>query len=178
MFKKFKEAYNNMQGDMLFLQCDTEPEKHKLDITDPIAYCLNDDGDTKFGINLASIYNRFIAWQNTVLNFIQQKIRNGKLSYFTDQLSQSIKIQDASKLEIVNFNLKKSFNELIYYYSQRDFTLENGNLNYEGYKNIIYNLEGLDEDIGKRILLGKNFLTMNKNSLSMDTKDSKEINHQ
>ena len=125
--------------------------------SDPIAYCLNDDGDMKFGINLASIYNRFIEWQNTVLNFILQKIRNGKLSYFTDQLSQSqsIKIQDASKLEIVNFNLKKSFNELIYYYSQRDFTLENGNLNYEGYKNIIYDLEALNEDIGKRILIGK-----------------------
>ena len=51
--------------------------------------------------------------------------------------------------------MKKSFNELIYYYSQRDFTLENGGLNYEGYKNIIYDLEALNEDIGKRILIGK-----------------------
>jgi hypothetical protein len=111
---------------------------------------------------LAAAYDKFISWQNAFLNNIIGNIsQSGVLHYFRDQLQKEIYAQDATKSEVVTLNLNtdfslyQSFEEIIVAFSNRNCFEKNGTINYTNYKNISYNFDLIEEEIGKIILPGK-----------------------
>ena len=129
--------------------------------SDPIAFVLNDDGEVSYGMYLAEAYQKFINWQNSFLNNIIENIsQSGVLHYFKDQLKKEIYAQDATNTEIVNLNLDNdtsshnSFNEIFTVFSRRN-CFDKGKINYSNYKNIQYDFDLIEEEIGKIILPGK-----------------------
>ena len=149
--EKYLLEYNNRQ------QMDIKYIKE----SDPIAFVLNDDGEVSYGMYLAAAYQKFINWQNSFLNNIIENIsQSGVLHYFKDQLKKEIYAQDATNTEIVNLNLDNdtslynSFNEIFTVFSRRN-CFDNGKINYSNYKNIQYDFDLIEEEIGKIILPGK-----------------------
>ena len=149
--EKYLLEYNNRQ------QMDIKYIKE----SDPIAFVLNDDGEVSYGMYLAEAYQKFINWQNSFLNNIIENIsQSGVLHYFKDQLKKEIYAQDATNTEIVNLNLDNdtslynSFNEIFTVFSRRN-CFDNGKINYSNYKNIQYDFDLIEEEIGKIILPGK-----------------------
>ena len=133
------------------------PPKEIYD-NDQLAYVLNDDGELYFGMYIAAAYQNFIEWQNTFLNSIKNNItQNGILYYFTEQISKEIPVQSATSSEIISLNLdySSSFEEILYSFSNRNCFGFDGKVNYNNYKQIIFNIEGIEEEIGKIILSGK-----------------------
>ena len=149
--EKYLLEYNNRQ------QMDIKYIKE----SDPIAFVLNDDGEVSYGMHLAAAYQKFINWQNSFLNNIIENIsQSGVLHYFKDQLKKEIYAQDATNTEIVNLNLDNdtslynSFNEIFTVFSRRN-CFDKGKINYSNYKNIQYDFDLIEEEIGKIILPGK-----------------------
>jgi len=130
-----------------------------LDMTvdKPLCYFLCDDGDIEGGMFLAAAYQNFICWQN---NFIKQIISNnelnGILNSYVPKLKQEIFIQDATMDEIININdnVYKYLNELIHTHSMRNIFDKNGKIDYRKYNEIKYDLDSIEEEMGKLILPG------------------------
>ena len=149
--EKYLLEYNNRQ----------QMEIKYIKESDPIAFVLNDDGEVSYGMYLAAAYQKFINWQNSFLNNIIENIsQSGVLHYFKDQLKKEIYAQDATNTEIVNLNLDNdtslynSFNEIFTVFSRRN-CFDKGKINYSNYKNIQYDFDLIEEEIGKIILPGK-----------------------
>ena len=154
--KDLKELY------LLKYKCRPPMEIKEIKENDEIANVLNDDGEYLYGMYLAAAYDKFISWQNAFLNNIIGNIsQSGVLHYFRDQLQKEIYAQDATKSEVVTLNLNtdfslyQSFEEIIVAFSNRNCFEKNGTINYTNYKNISYNFDLIEEEIGKIILPGK-----------------------
>ena len=138
---------------------DLEAGQQPLDMTIdlPLCFFLVDDGDKDGGMFLASAYQHFIDWQN---NFIDIIIGNNRLkgihNSYVSQLEQEVEIQNATKDEIIDLDEKvyKTLNELISTTSMRNIFTKNNKINYKNYNDIIYNLDFIEEELGKIILPG------------------------
>ena len=129
---------------------------------DPIANVLNDDGEFLYGMNIAAAYQKFIEWQNKILdNIISSNSQNDILLYFREQISKEIYIQDATSNEIISFNFKNensifnNLDEIITTFSKRNCINIDGSINYSNYKIIEYDFDSIEEEIGKIVLPGK-----------------------
>ena len=175
-FNQFKEGWNNFCDfikrkqknielkDKYLLQYKCRPpmEIKYIKEDDPIAYALNDDGEYLYGMYLAAAYQKFINWQNTFLNNIIGNIsQSGILHYFKDQLEKEIYAQDSTNAEVVSLNLDSGFSlyntfeEIIIAFSRRNCFEKDFTINYSNYKNIQYDYNLIEEELGKIILPGK-----------------------
>ena len=159
LYIKFKEAYNKLKKYNKEFGCHDLKTNHKLNDTDSLSYILNDNGVEKEGMHLAAIYQYFIDFQNGFLNnILDNKLLYKNLGYFSESINNEVYIQDANKNELVslkiNTSLFKSFQEIISIYSNRKIFGQNG-INYLNYKNIEYNYDKIENELGKIILSNK-----------------------
>ena len=175
-FKEFEEGWTNLMNflqkkqknndikSQYLLKYKSRPEMNIKYIkdSDSIAYVLNDDGEWSHGMYIAAAYEKFINWQNTFLNNIIENIsQSGVLHYFKEQLEKEIYAQDATNSEIVSLNLNNensiynTFDEILSVFSKRIFIDLEGKINYKNYKNIKYDFDSIEEELGKIILPGK-----------------------
>ena len=132
-----------------------EPLEMKID--NALCYFLVDDGDKDGGMFLASAYQHLIEWQNLFINeIISKNEMKGILNSYVSQLEQEINIEDATSDEIINIDDKtyQTFNELISKSSMRNIFSEDDKINYKNYNDIKYNLDFIEEEMGKLILPG------------------------
>ena len=162
-FLQQKQKINNIK-DQYLLKYKCRPPMVLKDIkdSDVIANVLNDDGEWLYGMYLAAAYQMFINWQNTFLNNIIGNIsQSGVLHYFKEQLEKEIYAQDATNSEVISLNLNNensiynTFDEVITAFSKRSFIDLEGQINYRNYKNIKYDFDLIEEELGKIILPGK-----------------------
>ena len=131
-------------------------EKSKdLSLESPLCFFLVDDGDQDGGMFLASAYQNFIEWQNKFINdIISKNSIKGILNSYVPKLEQEIYVQDATKEEIINIDEStyKTLNELVSSCSMRNIFAKNKLINYSNYNDIIYDLDYIEEEMGKIIL--------------------------
>ena len=128
-----------------------------MKIDNALCYFLVDDGDKDGGMFLASAYQHLIEWQNLFINeIISKNEMKGILNSYVSQLEQEINIEDATSDEIINIDDKtyQTFNELISKSSMRNIFSEDDKINYKNYNDIKYNLDFIEEEMGKLILPG------------------------
>ena len=131
---------------------------YEIKIDNYLCDFLVDDGDKEGGMFLAAAYQFLIESQNTFINNIISKNNiNGVLNSYVVQLEQEIKIQDATKNEIININdeVFDLFEKLVISNSMRNiFTNKKNEINYNNYNDIVYNYDIIEEELGKKILPG------------------------
>lgn len=136
-----------------------------MNINLPLRYFLVDDGAKNGGMFLASAYQHFIEWQN---NFIDIIIGNNRLkgihNSYISQLEQEVNVQEAINEEIIilDDNIYKVLNELIYLTSMRNIISKDNTINYKNYNDIIYDYDYIEEELGKIILPGIKKFKKNK----------------
>ena len=129
----------------------------EMSMDNALYYYLVDDGDKEGGMFLAAAYQNFIIWQNNFINeVISKNDIKGILNPYVSKLEQEILVQDATKDEIIDINDKvyKTFNELISTHSMRNIFDKNGKIDYRKYNEIKYDLDSIEEEMGKLILPG------------------------
>ena len=127
-----------------------------MDINNFLCYFLPDDGDKEGGMFLASAYSNFISWQNQFIDdIISKNNMSGILNSYVSQLEKEINVQDATESEIININEEtyELLNNLISSYSMRNiFSKNNSKINYKNYNDIVYNLDLIEEELGKVLI--------------------------
>ena len=154
---KFKEIYNNCLSKELKKDEALQKDKfiEKINGYEKIAYYLNDDDETDYGIFILKGLKLFIKWQNSFLKPIIEAYKSKKnniLKYYIYKMEKSVKIYEINKsqiLQIENCFEKQDFicfNELFYIYSQRDKV----NIN-----KFIYDFENIEKELAKYLLPNK-----------------------
>ena len=169
---KFINAWDGIKKNAVQYKCRVlrELEKgqkpYEIKMDNFLCDFLVDDGDKEGGMFLAAAYQFFIESQNTFINNIIQKNNiNGVLNSYVVQLEQEIKVQDATKNEIININQEvfDLFEKLVISNSMRNiFTEKENEINYSNYNDIVYNYDIIEEELGKRILPGLKKFTNEK----------------
>jgi len=120
---------------------------------------LNDCSELRGGTYLASACQNFIEWQNSFLNPVIEKNKNGGILYNYVNKIKRIPLQKAKPEQIVlieeRFKKNKNyidFNDIIYTFSQRNIFDDNGNINYSNYNSFIYDYDKIEEELGKILL--------------------------
>lgn len=158
-YDDFEEGWNEISKYMTenAYECIPELKEMKMSKDCAISYCLNDIREPNYGMYLPLFYSQSIRIQNSFLNGI---INNPNFSENFYCLKESIKckipIQKATKQEILNFyEVQEKFDELISICSYRECFDNKGNFIYSNYGKTSYNLDILEEELGKVILTGK-----------------------
>ena len=137
----------------------------ELNKEDNLSCFLIDNGAQFYGMQIASIYQKYISFQNSFLDKVIYNIPddNIKLVYLKKKLSEEINSQKANKYNIVSFDIStenyESFLEMILFYSYRDSFDENFNFDYSKKDRIKYNLEEIEEQLEYLLLPGKKRFT-------------------
>ena len=165
-FTDFREGWNNMMNSLdpqlIKFKCRPEMPKKEISEQDSISYCLNDDGELNYGMYLASLYQNLIFYQNQFLKSIKENFSlAGRLRCFKEQIENEMYAQEAGPNEVVTFDfsqtvsLFKSIFDIFIAYTKRQCYNQDGTINYSNYKNIEYNMDMIEETLGKIILPGK-----------------------
>ena len=137
------------------------------ELTDEDDLCcfLIDNGAQYYGMQLAAVYQKYIALQNSFLEKVIFNIPNDniKLAYIKKKLSEQINPQRANKCNIISFDIStenyESFLEMILFYSYKDSFDENCNFDFSKKDRIKYNLEEIEEQLEFLLLPGKKKFT-------------------
>ena len=123
-----------------------------------LCYFLVDDGDKEGGMFLAAAYENFIQWQNQFIDdIISKNSLKGILNSYISQLEMEINAQDAVESDIINIdeNIYEKLNHLMTSYSMRNiFNINEKNIYYRNYNDIIYDYDLIEEELAKLILPG------------------------
>ena len=129
-----------------------------MKIDNELCYFLVDDGDIDGGMFLASAYEKYITWQNDIIdNIINNNNISGILNSYVTQLEREIEVQDAVENDIINIdeNVYDILNNLISSCSIRNiFNINDKQIYYKNYNDILYNFDYIEEELGKLILPG------------------------
>ena len=157
MFDKFKKIWPHLKMYATKFGCRDDMPPIDLDENKSLAHFLNDDGELFKGMYIASAYQNFIDWQNKFLDgLIEPLLQNGILHHFIKNMGKSIDVQDAKKIESLNFDsADESFIEIIFENSRRNIFSQNNKVNYLNYKQFIYNFNNIEKTLGEMILPGK-----------------------
>ena len=169
MFSSFQQGWNlfidKIDSANLKYKCRGEMEKQYIDLSFPLSYTLNDDGDFGHGMYLAAMYEKCSEYQNKFIHsIIDNPNTKGVGNLFKEQLSKEILPHQATDVEIVSFALENDnnqrtnydvFYDLLTVYSYRDCYNENGTIDYTNYRTIVYNYQSIEEELSKIILPGK-----------------------
>ena len=149
-FNKFKNIWTHLKSYSTQYGCREQMPSIDLDENKSISYFLNDNGEIGKGMYIASAYQNFIEWHNNFLNIFIEPLKQKGISINS---VKSIDIQNATKSEIINFEeIDKLLLELIYENSKRNIFKEDNSINYHNYKQIIYNFDSIEENLGKILL--------------------------
>ena len=156
----FIESWDKIKEKCTQYRCHDLVEKEPLNlkIGSYLSYFLVDDGEKRGGIFLASAYENFINWQNSFINSIIEKNKmSGTLNSYISQLEQEINVQDAKEDDIllIDENCYEDLDELIKTYSMRNIIEKGNKINYKNYNDIEYDYEFIENELAKKILLGK-----------------------
>ena len=94
------------------------------------------------GMYIASAYDRMINWQNELLNSIA--LKEGRIS---NNEKNMIMIQDAKEQDIINIKKIENIDKIIEQYSKVGLSKDNKAI-------IIYDLEGLEKELHKLLIVG------------------------
>ena len=168
----FIDSWNNIKTKAVQYKCRVlrELEKgqkpYEIKIDNLLCDFLVDDGDKEGGMFLAAAYQFLIESQNTFINnIISKNSISGVLNSYVVQLEQEIKIQDATRNEIININdeVFDLLEKLVISNSMRNiFTKKKNEINYSDYNDITYNYDIIEEELGKKILPGLKKFTNDK----------------
>ncbi len=115
---------------------------------------------------LAAAYQNFCDYQNNFLNSIINNVNSDKFFFLIDKIKNEIPPQIDKKDDIVSLDLSNSmyhsFNELITQYSIKDCFSNDLKLNYSNYKQIKFDFDSIEEELGKMILPGKRLFSYNQ----------------
>ena len=158
-FKNFKEGWDKVKENSIKYKCRKEMVVKTIKEDDSISYILNDDGEMYHGMYLAAAYQNFCDYQNNFLKSIINNINSDKFFFLIDKIKIEIPPQIAKKDDIVSLDLSNSmyhsFNELITQYSIKNCFSHDGKINYSNYKQIKFDFDSIEEELGKIILPGK-----------------------
>ena len=159
LYKNFEKGYNSMSSNSIQYECKRLNNEKIISQDDPIAYILNDNGELDYGMYIAACYYSFTQYQNSFLNSALLNIEFSELKYLKDQINNEISPQKATSLEVVNNRISNdiisSFYELISSYSYRNCFNNNKELNFVNYRDIKYDFNKIEVELGKILLVGK-----------------------
>ncbi len=160
LFDNFIKGWDNIYQDIIQYNCH-QFICNPITRSDKLASVLNDDGEIEYGMHIAGAYYYFIEIQNLFIDSISPYLnKNNILHFFKKQLENTILAQNATEGEVINLNNFKSaefnsFDEILYDNSFRNCFKENNNIDYFNYRQINYNLDLIEEELGKILLVGK-----------------------
>ena len=163
-FEPYLSSWNKIKKYCTRYLCQPDMPELTIDENTKLNYFLVDDGELGGGMYLSSAYSNFIEWQNKFISFILDNLtQDSILNCYSSQLNQEIYVQDAIDEDVLKFNddIQKELNNMMIIYSFRNIFNENNNkINYNNYRRIKFNFEGIEEELGKLILPGlKKFKT-------------------
>lgn len=156
---RFKEIWTKIKPYIKQYSCN---KVYPLDLNEnsELCYFLNDyteyneNGKYSKGICIAAAYEKFIGWQNKLIDFLEF---NNKLNYYINYTPKQKNIQDVKENEILNFKeVNEKLMSIIYQNSRRDIFDNSGRINYYNYKNNLYDFDNIEKAIGK-ILFSEKF---------------------
>ena len=160
LYEKFEKGWRNIYEDIIQYNCQQIKCKN-INQSDALASILNDDGEIEYGMQIAGAYYYFIEAQNSFIEEICPYLTEDSiLHFFKTQLENVILAQNASEGEIIDLQNFinpdfKSFEEILYNFSFRNCFKEDNNIDYFNYKEIIYDLDSIEQQLGSIILVGK-----------------------
>ena len=159
LYKDFEKGYNSISNNSIKYENYNLKKEKIISLDDPIAYILNDNNELDYGMYIAAAYYKFTEYQNSFLNAILLNIEKSELKYFKKQINNLIVPQNATNLEVVNLNISNelvnSFYELISFYSYRNCFDKNGKIIYNNYRDIKYEIQKIELELGRILLPGK-----------------------
>ncbi len=162
-YKEFIKGWDQVKDNAIKYKCRKEMPVKTIKEDDSISYLLNDDGEMYFGMYLASAYQNFCDYQNNFLNSIINNMSSDKFFYLIDKIKVEIPPQIAKKDDVVSLDLNNSmyhsFNDLITQYSIKNCFSNDCKINYSNYKQIKFDFDTIEEELGKIILPGKRLLS-------------------
>jgi hypothetical protein len=161
-FENFQKSWEKIENEAIKYQNNEAMKVKKLEREDYLAYFLNDINELGFGMYIASAYEHFIKWQNGFLeHIIKYSSKNKNLNYNIENMKNKIPIYQANRNQILLIDEEyddyviKSFGELVINYSRRNIFNEDGSINYLNYNSFIYDIDTIENELGKFILSGK-----------------------
>ena len=156
-FESFIKIWEKLKPYSIKYECRDEMLPIDLNENKSLAFFLNDDGELGKGMYIASAYENFIKWQNNFLDsLIENSELNGILHHFVKNMERTIDVQDAGKNEVLNFDIiDESFNLLIYQNCKRNIFKRDKTINYMNYKELIYDFDTIEKNLGELLLPGK-----------------------
>ena len=162
LFEKFKKGWKKINKEAIKFKCRPEMKPKEISQNDTISFVLNDDGELGYGMYIAAAYQNFIDWQNQFLNAIVNNIKNGNpLYYLIEKIQKPVYSQLAQANEVVDLNLETdtssylNLEEIMSRFCGKDCFTKDGKINYSNYKQIKFNFDAIEEELGKIILPGK-----------------------
>ena len=156
-FNTFKNIWKELRPYATKYGC--RDEMKPIDLTEdlPIAYFLNDNGDIGKGMYIAAAYENFIEWQNNFLDSLIENTGQSKnLKKYVVNIGKKIDVQKAGKKEVIDFDLiNKNFMERIYDNCKKNIFINNKNINYMNYKQLIYDFDAIEKYLEDNILPDK-----------------------
>ena len=166
-YENFIKGWNEVKENAIKYKCRNEMNVKTIKEDDPIAYLLNDDGEMYFGMYLASAYQNFTDYQDNFLKSIINNMNSDKFFYLIDKIKIEITPQAAKKDDVVslefNNSIYHSFNDLLTQFSIKNCFTKDCKINDGNYKQIKFDFEAIELELGKIILPGKRLFSTNQN---------------
>ena len=154
--KTFIRIWNKLSPFAIKYLCYHEMPQYYLNESSPLAYFLNDRVYRGKGMYIAAAYQTFINIQNNFLNSLIDTLEKSSSNYFWRNMIHVIDIQKAKKYQILNFdNIDKDLIKLIYKNSKRNIFGNNNIINYQNYKQIVYDFDAIEKCLEDILLPGK-----------------------
>ena len=141
-YYEFQKGWAIIQNDANQYGCHQLPPLDDLFKIKNLNYYLNDNMELSGGMYIASAYDRMINWQNELLNSIA--LKEGRIS---NNEKNMIMIQDAKEQDIINIKKIENIDKIIEQYSKVGLSKDNKTI-------IIYDLEGLEKELHKLLIVG------------------------
>ena len=170
LFNEFLKAFNEHKLYDIATQFDCHSFKfplRKLSKEDPLSNFLIDNGVQSYGMQLASLYQKYINFQNIFLDNViynipknnNNNVGGEKLDYLKEKIKQEINPQKANKYNVLSFDIStenyNSFSEMILFYSYKDSFKKNFEFDFAKKDKVKFNLEEIEEQLEYLLLPGK-----------------------
>ena len=156
----FIKSWNDKLKDIILIENDNDNDnkkiKKELKAGLTINYFLVDEFCREN--YLYNAYKKFIERQNNILEPILNKLyQNGLFFELRELINNPIDVYNATANEIINFNniTKSKLYNLLYTYSFRDISINQKKIDYIKYKNIEFNLQNIENNLGDILLHNK-----------------------
>ena len=160
-YLNFLKAWDEIKNDVRKYKYHPNMPIKSLKSSDKLIYFLNDNKDLGYGMHLAAAYQKFIKWQNSLLDaIINCNNYNALFNFSVNNIKNKILIQECNISQIILIEERfkqskyKNLNDLIYSFSQRNIFNVNDEINYYNYNSFQYDYESIEEELTKIILPG------------------------